>query len=110
VNVLAVAAARENLMRQALVGESLAGDALDPVFKRRYDLMLSNPPFHSGKQVTPEITERFIQHGRDLLVPGGQFVLVANRFLRYDRVLDDVFGGHTILADNRQYWVLMADR
>jgi 16S rRNA (guanine1207-N2)-methyltransferase len=106
-NRLAVAAAHENLTRCTIPGEALASDVLDAVAGRRYDLILSNPPFHVGKAVSYEIAEAFVQQGRTLLAPRGRMLLVANRFIRHDRLLSAAFGNCETLADNGRYWVLM---
>lgn len=103
----AIAATRENLARLGLTNASaIAGDALAPVAQQQYDLILSNPPFHTGKQVSYDIAHVFIRQSRQLLARGGRLVLVANRFLRYDRVMAEVFGDVTTLAATRQFHVL----
>ncbi|MDZ4718368.1 MAG: methyltransferase [Roseiflexaceae bacterium] len=106
-DMLAIAAAHENSARYHVSGEVLAGDALQLVASRRYDLIVSNPPFHAGKQVSYAASEVFIRHGRTLLKRGGRQVLVANRFIRYDRLLGEVFGQVETLADDRRYHVLI---
>jgi 16S rRNA (guanine1207-N2)-methyltransferase len=109
VNTLAVAAAQENIARlQASACTAVAGDALAPAEGQQSDLMLSNPPFHTGKQVTYDVAETFIRHGQRLLQPGGRMVLVANRFIRYDRLLGELFAHVETLADDRRYHVLGA--
>jgi 16S rRNA (guanine1207-N2)-methyltransferase len=106
-HLLAIAAARENIARYTIPGVALAGDALAPVANRRYDLIVSNPPFHAGKQVSYDAAEIFLRQGRALLNRGGRLVLVANRFIRYDRLLGELFGQVTTIADDRRYHVLI---
>ncbi len=106
-NRLAVAAAHENLTRYTIPGEALASDVLDAVAGQRYDLILSNPPFHVGKTVSLDAAEIFVRQGQKLLTRGGRMVLVANRFIRHDRLLSAAFGNCETLADNGHYWVLM---
>jgi len=50
----------------------------------RYDLIISNPPFHQGISQTTVVTERFIQRLPKLLARRGQAWIVANRFLNYE--------------------------
>jgi 16S rRNA (guanine1207-N2)-methyltransferase len=50
----------------------------------------------------------FIDGAHNILKPGGRLVLVANRFIRYDQVIREVFGGVERLAETSKYWVLSA--
>ncbi len=58
---------------------------------RRYDFIVSNPPFHHGRADQPEIGQAFIFASANALVPGGRFWLVANRHLPYEEVLNRNF-------------------
>jgi 16S rRNA (guanine1207-N2)-methyltransferase len=69
---------------------------------------VSNPPFHVGKSVDGDIARAFIERAQHALEPGGQLVLVANQFLRYDQVLRAAFEQVTCLASNRSYRVWSA--
>jgi 16S rRNA (guanine1207-N2)-methyltransferase len=60
---------------------------------RRYDSIVSNPPFHAqGGEDRPDIGRRFIAVAAQSLNPGGRFWMVANRHLPYERALDECFG------------------
>lgn len=108
-NLLAVAAAGENLRRCRIDNAvALASDALSAVIGQRYNLIASNPPFHSGKTVDYRMAEAFIQQSREALAPGGRLVLVANRFIRYERLLAAHFSQVQMLAETRSYHVLAA--
>ena len=110
-NLLAVAAARENLSAHQLNrAEAIPSDALSAVTGRKYDLILTNPPFHSGRGVDYSMTQAFIQQSWQALVPGGQLWLVANRFIPYETVLGRYFNEVICLADNPRYRVLRATR
>lgn len=59
---------------------------------RRYDVIVSNPPFHAqGSEDRPDIGRRFIAVAAQALNPGGCFWLVANRHLPYEKTLDENF-------------------
>ena len=106
-NLLAVAAARENLARHASGrGRVLAAEGLTAVADQRYDYILSNPPFHAERKIDYQAAESFIRDGRALLNPGGALILVANRFLAYDRLLAERFRRVERLADDGRYHVL----
>ncbi|WP_298576495.1 methyltransferase [uncultured Luteimonas sp.] len=55
---------------------------------RRYDFIVSNPPFHALRgEPRPEIGRAFIAAAAEALRPGGTLWLVANRQLPYEEVL-----------------------
>lgn len=88
VNLLAVAATGRNLEATSTPhARVMMSDALQAVAAEQYDLIVSNPPFHSGKGITFDVAHTFMAHGRQLLRKGGRIVLVANRFLAYDAIL-----------------------
>jgi 16S rRNA (guanine1207-N2)-methyltransferase len=108
-NLLAVAATQENIGRNRIAqARAFASDGVPEGMARRYDLVVSNPPFHVGKSVDGDIARAFIERAGQTLVPGGQLILVANQFLRYDQVLGEVFEQVTCLASNRSYRVWRA--
>ncbi|GAB4449118.1 MAG: hypothetical protein OHK0015_54190 [Chloroflexi bacterium OHK40] len=109
-SLLALAAARENIVRLGLLrAEAHASDALETVAGRRYDLVVSNPPFHAGRQVDTAMAEAFIGQARALLAPGGRMALVANRFLPYERSLGAFFARVATVAESRSYRILVGE-
>lgn len=55
---------------------------------RRYDFIVSNPPFHALRgDPRPEIGRAFIAAAADALRPGGTLWMVANRQLPYEEAL-----------------------
>lgn len=107
VNLLAVAAATTNAARYAPGATVQAADGLE-LGGGPYDLIASNPPFHAGRRIDTAMAAALIRRARAHLAPGGRLLLVANRFLPYDRLLAEQFPRVTVRADNRQYWVLEA--
>lgn len=90
--------------------EVILGDGLDAVGDRRYTLIVSNPPFHSGHQVSLETAQAFVHGAYASLESRGRLVIVANRFLRYDSVMREVFGAVTTIAQTSRYHLLMAEK
>jgi 16S rRNA (guanine1207-N2)-methyltransferase len=84
----------------------LVSDALSAVSDERYHLVVTNPPFHVGKPVDHEAAHAFIEHARYVLSPGGRLLLVANRFIRYDRFMRAQYGRVECLAETGRYHVL----
>ncbi|MFK2876757.1 class I SAM-dependent methyltransferase [Rhodanobacter hydrolyticus] len=54
---------------------------------RRYDAIVSNPPFHLGRADLPELGRAFITSAADALVESGRLLIVANRHLPYEALL-----------------------
>ncbi|HEX7815664.1 class I SAM-dependent methyltransferase [Dyella sp.] len=57
----------------------------------RYDVIVSNPPFHQGRADLPELGRAFIHAAAGALEPAGCFWMVANRHLPYEAALADRF-------------------
>jgi 16S rRNA (guanine1207-N2)-methyltransferase len=107
VDLTAVTAARENLSRNGITNAQVyPSDVLEAVNSEHYDLILTNPPFHAGKQVEYGMAQTLISHARQVLDRNGRLVLVANRFIRYDRLMMDIFGNVERLAETGKYHVL----
>jgi 16S rRNA (guanine1207-N2)-methyltransferase len=58
---------------------------------RRYDVVVSNPPFHQGRADQPELGQAFIAVAADALKPRGSLWMVANRHLPYEASLKSRF-------------------
>ncbi len=100
VSLLAVAAARRNASLADAPVEVLAGDVYGAVEGRRFDLIVSNPPFHQGKVVDYDMPQRLIAEAAEHLNPGGRLVIVANAFLPYDRLMREHLGEVDVVARN----------
>jgi 16S rRNA (guanine1207-N2)-methyltransferase len=106
-SLLAVAAARATLrLHHVELANVLASDVLHAVARRSYDLVLCNPPFHAGKHVAYDVAQVMIEQSRAVLGPGGRLILVANRFIRYDQLMQGLFERVDTLAQTRSYHVL----
>ncbi|MGB3305912.1 MAG: class I SAM-dependent methyltransferase [Thermomicrobiales bacterium] len=111
VNLLAVASVRETIREQGIAdARALAGDVYDAVGSERYDLIVSNPPFHQGKTIDYDMPERLIGEAAAHLRPGGSLLIVANAFLAYERLMNRHFHDVQTIASTRQYRVLRASR
>jgi 16S rRNA (guanine1207-N2)-methyltransferase len=110
-NLLAVAAAQENLRTHGYnPKQALPSDVLSAVSHRKYDAIFSNPPFHTGREVNYQITNAFIGQSHAALTVGGHLTLVANQFIRYDKLLKQTFTGVTLLAEDGRYQVWKAQK
>src|SRR5437588_1511584 len=86
----------------------LASDGAQAVLQQRFDLVVTNPPFHMGGIQTTEIAQRFILEAAQVLKARGRFYLVANRFLKYEPALRVHFKSVDEVGGNTRYKVLRA--
>lgn len=106
-NLLAIASARETLAINEISNATVfAGDLLQPVHANTYDLILSNPPFHAGLAVDYQIAYAMIRQSYQLLNPNGKIIIVANKFIHYDHLINAIFGNVTCLKESGRFHVL----
>lgn len=104
VGASAVEASRATLATNGLEGEVFASDVFSDV-NGRFDMIISNPPFHDGMQTSLEAAQQLIRGAVKHLNSGGELRIVANAFLPYPQVLDDTFGFHEVLAQTGRFKV-----
>ncbi len=88
--------ARDNLTRAARKsGREVSVDVhwhdVTAGLPQRYDAIVSNPPFHQGRADLPALGRAFITSAADALLPHGRLLLVANRHLPYEALLQARF-------------------
>src|SRR5438270_1756628 len=110
-SLVAVEEARRRVEQSGLTNaQVLSSDGAQAVSSQRFDLVVTNPPFHIGGIQTTEIGERFIREAAQVLRPRGGFELVANRFLRYEPTLRECFGLVEEVGGNTRFKVLRGMR
>ncbi len=111
VSLPAIAATAQNIARHCPGNAAaLPGDVLSAVQARRYDVILSNPPFHSGSAVDYDVAHAIIAQSAAALHPGGTLRIVANRFLPYDAAMRPLFASVARVAQTGRYHVLEGKR
>ncbi|MDA7745857.1 16S rRNA (guanine(1207)-N(2))-methyltransferase RsmC [Psychromonas sp.] len=105
VNVYALASAKLTLEKNALQANVFASDVFSNINKE-YDLLLSNPPFHSGQKTNYDAAETFINQSINFLRKKGKLTIVANKFLRYEPLLTLTYSKFTEDAQNNKFKVL----
>lgn len=75
-----------------------------------YDVALCNPPFHVSRAADPGLGAQFIAAAARILKPNGVLLMVANRQLPYEGVLDQHFRYWEMLEQDGVYKVFVAQR
>ncbi len=75
---------------------------------RRYDAVVSNPPFHQGRADLPELGRAFITTAAEALQPNGRLFIVANRHLPYEAILTARFRDVRTLVTQEGFKVIEA--
>jgi len=75
-----------------------------------YDVVVSNPPFHSSRAGDPDLGRGFIATAARILKPRGVFYMVANRHLPYEADLDAKFARVEELAGTGAFKIFRATR
>lgn len=57
----------------------------------KYDLIISNPPFHNGVNVVLDATKNLFAQAKQHLTENGSILIVANSFLPYTNLLKEHF-------------------
>ena len=77
---------------------------------RRYDCVVMNPPFHTGRKTEPALGEKFIEIAAKVLKPKGRLLLVANSGLPYEKKIVAHFSHSKELAKRDGFKILLAEK
>ncbi|NLE45994.1 MAG: methyltransferase [Chloroflexi bacterium] len=88
--------------------EVLLSDCASAVLDREFDVVVTNPPFHQGIGVDYDVAYQFVRDAIRVLRAGGRLFLVANRHLRYEPIITEVFGNVETAFSDQRYVVLTA--
>lgn len=110
VDAEALRCARRTAEAAGVHAETLASDVASAVRGREFDVVLTNPPFHVGRNTELTVPRQFIAESWDALARGGTLWLVANRTLPYERLIGERFGEVRVVHDGARFKVLAATR
>ncbi|UOE43250.1 class I SAM-dependent methyltransferase [Agromyces larvae] len=85
-------------------------DGLELVGDGDADLVVLNPPFHSGGALTTALAERLFADAGRALRPGGRLVAVWNSHLKYRPALQRLVGPTRQIARNPKFTVTVSTR
>lgn len=100
----AVESSRATLAANGFEGSVIASNVYSEI-NGRFDLIISNPPFHDGLQTSLNAAQTLIRSAPRFLNIGGELRIVANAFLPYPALLDETFGNHEVLAQTGRFKV-----
>jgi 16S rRNA (guanine1207-N2)-methyltransferase len=105
-DIRATRLAERNLARNGIENaEVVLGDSFkDLPPKARYDVIVSNPPTHSGREVLDEM----VAGAYKALKPRGRLYLVINRLLSLRREVENTFGNTEIVGREKGFMVIHA--
>lgn len=104
-NAIAVEAARRTVLANNLIGTLVYPTDIFSDVPEKYDMIVSNPPFHGGVETDYSMVERFILESYNHIEQHGKMIIVANTFLKYKPLLEKRFKHCKILTDNNRYRV-----
>lgn len=82
-----------------------AGSLKEIVDPKRFDLIVTNPPFHDEFQTDISVSTDLFLAACDRLNPGGHLVVVANRHLNYATHLRRYFDEVLVVGENEKFEV-----
>jgi len=109
INSYALASAKLSLTENNLQGNIFPSNVFSDV-NNKYDLLISNPPFHSGKETDYRAAETFISQAPAHLKNKGVLSIVANKFLKYEPLLQNAFANMTLTKENNKFKVLTCSK
>lgn len=74
--------------------------------KSRFDVVVSNPPTHSGREVLDDM----VAGAYAVLKPRGHLYFVINRVLSLKKQVEDVFGNAETIARHKGFIVIRAEK
>lgn len=78
--------------------------------KEKYDMIIMNPPFHSGHAAEPALGQAMIKTAAGALRSGGKLYLVANRGMPYETILAQEFRTSSEVCRNSRFKILTAQK
>jgi 16S rRNA (guanine1207-N2)-methyltransferase len=103
-SMLAVEASKRTAAKNDTEVQVLLSDLFSAI-KGSFDLVLCNPPFHTGVDTDYSFIERFAKDVRARLTRHGEVYTVANSFLSYESKLSKGIGATEILVDDGKFRV-----
>jgi len=105
ISALAIASSQKTLQENGLEGQVYPSDIYSD-FGNNYKFIISNPPFHAGKNTSYVAAETLISQAPRFLGRSGKLVIVANQFLAYPPLFEETFKQCIQVASTTKFKVL----
>jgi 16S rRNA (guanine1207-N2)-methyltransferase len=99
---LAVLASQKTLEKNKIKTEVIESDVFENI-KDKFDLIVTNPPFHKGIDTDYSFIEKFARGAKEHLNKNGEVYVVANSFLPYREILEKYIGPTEIIIDDKKF-------
>lgn len=90
--------------------EVMRADGCESIEEGWADLIVLNPPFHSGAAVDDRIAAKLIESAARVLKPGGELWIVMNSHLSYRPHMQQMIGETSQIVRDRRFTVLKASK
>lgn len=74
--------------------------------KDKFNIILCNPPFHQGFDISGDLTDKFLRNANNLLAKGGTALFVVNSFIAIEKKAASIFKHQKTLCNNKRFKVL----
>jgi 16S rRNA (guanine1207-N2)-methyltransferase len=109
-DIRATSCAVKNLEQFGARSHVLHGDATTYLSPQKYDFVISNPPFHTGRDVSIKLGQSFITNAAKNLKQSGYFYMVANQSLPYEVILQQYFTNISLLITAKGFKIYKAQK
>ena len=110
-SVVATEAAERTLALNGVTNAEVhLSDGVAAVRAVRFDVVVTNPPFHQERQTDYNVSHQFIRQAASVLRRRGRLYVVANRFIRYEQQMSEHFNEVNVVYEDNLYRVLLAVR
>jgi len=106
-NIAALKCSQSTLDINNLRGKVICSDLYSQI-SQKFNLIISNPPFHYDLKINFHIIEKIISNSKKYLTKNGELRFVINNFLNYDLLLKRHFKKYFILKKTSKYKVYQA--
>jgi 16S rRNA (guanine1207-N2)-methyltransferase len=104
-NAAAVDSCRENFKQRSITGQVIATNCTQDI-DEKFDLIVCNPPFHTGFDTHSDLTDLFLRGAKKNLAEDGVAVFVVNLHIPLAKKAENHFKDIQILAGNNHFKVL----
>ncbi|MDK1288735.1 methyltransferase [Pseudoalteromonas umbrosa] len=109
VSALALYASEQTLKLNGHNGQFILSDGLTQV-TTKFDMIVSNPPFHTGLSTDYSIAETFLANAKHMMKKGANLQIVANSFLKYPPIIEQHFAHFKTEIKNTKFAVYQAQK